>query len=148
MPALALDHFVLVAADIEATLTFYRDVLGADVQLEAEWRAGELAFPVLHFGPWKLNVHAAGGGIELVAQTPTPGSIDAALVWPGPLSDAHRHLADHGVEIEYGPVRQPGAAGTGASIYFRDPDGNLLELISYDAASVAAAPEDPMLRPT
>ena len=147
MPSLELDHFVIVAADVDVTLRFYREVLGAEVQEEDAWRNGDLAFPVIHFGPWKLNVHAADGNIELVARRPTAGSIDAALVWPGPLAEATRHLEKHGVEVIYGPVKQPGARGTGASIYFRDPDGNLLELISYDAGSVADAPEDPMLRP-
>ncbi|MDX6590823.1 MAG: hypothetical protein QOJ13_19 [Gaiellales bacterium] len=140
------DHFVIVASDVEMTLQFYRDVLGAEVR-DAEWRAGESVFPVLHFGRWKANVHAVDGGIELVAHVPTPGSIDAALVWPGPLVDAIRHLAEHDVEVIYGPVKQPGAQGVGASVYFRDPDENLLELISYDSLSVRDAPDDPMLRP-
>jgi catechol 2,3-dioxygenase-like lactoylglutathione lyase family enzyme len=147
MPPLDLDHFVIVARDIDTTLAFYRDVLGAQILQEDEWRAGEISFPVIHFGRWKLNVHSAAGGIDLVARTPTPGSIDAALVWPGPLADAARHLAEHDVEIVYGPVKQIGASGDGASVYFRDPDGNLLELISYDAQSVRDAPEDPMMRP-
>jgi catechol 2,3-dioxygenase-like lactoylglutathione lyase family enzyme len=147
MPSLELDHFVIVAADVEATLRFYRDVLGAEIREEDAWRDGDLAFPVIHFGPWKLNVHSADGNIELVAQHPTAGSIDAALVWPGPLEEATEHLEEHGVEVIYGPVKQPGARGTGASIYFRDPDQNLLEFISYDAESVAGAPDDPMLRP-
>jgi catechol 2,3-dioxygenase-like lactoylglutathione lyase family enzyme len=138
---------VLVATDVDATLTFYREVLGAEVRDEDAWRAGETVFPVLHFGSWKLNVHAADGNIELVANAPTPGCLDAALAWPGPISDAARHLDDRGVEVVYGPVRQNGARGVGASIYFRDPDRNLLEFISYDAPSVRDAPDDPMMRP-
>jgi len=147
MVQLDFDHLVLVADDVESTLAFYHRVLGAEVRDEDRWRAGETPFPVLHFGSWKANVHPAGGNIELVADRPTPGSLDAAFVWPGSLDDARRHLDRHGVEVVYGPVRQDGARGVGASIYFRDPDGNLLELISYDADSVRDAPDDPMMRP-
>jgi catechol 2,3-dioxygenase-like lactoylglutathione lyase family enzyme len=147
MPELEFDHCVLVAANVDATLDFYRRVLGADVRDEAAWRTRTARFPVIHFGAWKFNVHEAGGDIELVAHRPTAGSIDAALIWPGPIDEAQRHLAEQGVELEYGPVRQDGARGSGASIYFRDPDDNLLEFISYDPASVIAAPEDPMLSP-
>jgi catechol 2,3-dioxygenase-like lactoylglutathione lyase family enzyme len=139
MQHLTLDHFVLVAGDVEATLAFYAGVLGADVRDHEAWRSGRAEYPVLHFGGWKVNVHPAGADIELVAPEARPGTVDACFVWPGPIAEAQRHLADHGVELELGPIRQEGAAGAGASIYFRDPDGNLLELISYDQASVRDA---------
>jgi catechol 2,3-dioxygenase-like lactoylglutathione lyase family enzyme len=60
------------------------------------------------------------------------GNCDICLRWAGPIADAIAHLERHGVEVETGPVRRPGAAGEGSSVYFRDPDGSLLELISYD----------------
>jgi catechol 2,3-dioxygenase-like lactoylglutathione lyase family enzyme len=37
----------------------------------------------------------------------------------------------NGVEPEQGPVPRNGAGGPGFSVYFRDPDGSLLEFISY-----------------
>lgn len=139
----AVDHLVLVAADVEATLAFYRRVLGAEVRDHAAWRDGRAPYPVLHFGDWKVNVHPAGGDVELVARNPGPGTFDACLVWPGPITEAQEHLAANGVPLAFGPIRQEGARGEGASVYFRDPDGNLLELISYDAASVREAPPYP-----
>jgi catechol 2,3-dioxygenase-like lactoylglutathione lyase family enzyme len=45
------------------------------------------------------------------------------------------HLAERGVDVELGPVERPGARDDGVSVYFRDPDGSLLELISYSAGS-------------
>jgi len=60
-----------------------------------------------------------------------PGSADLCLVWPGPVDEAIDHLQARGVEIEDGPVRRNGAGGIGTSVYFRDPDGSLLEFISY-----------------
>ena len=37
----------------------------------------------------------------------------------------------HGVTVELGPIGRRGAGGEGTSVYFRDPDGTLLELIAY-----------------
>lgn len=139
----AFDHVVIVAADVAATLDFYRRVLGADVRDEEEWRAGRVPYPVLHFGDWKVNVHPVGGDVELVARNPAPGTFDACFAWPGPIAGALEHLAAHDVPLAFGPIRQEGARGQGASVYFRDPDGNLLELISYDAGSVRDAPPHP-----
>jgi catechol 2,3-dioxygenase-like lactoylglutathione lyase family enzyme len=61
-----------------------------------------------------------------------PGGSDLCLVWPGPIEAAIERLRAHGVEVEEGPVERDGARGLGVSVYFRDPDGSLLELISYE----------------
>ena len=60
-----------------------------------------------------------------------PGNSDLCLEWPGPIEEALGHLATQGVAPEAGPVEREGARGRGLSVYFRDPDGSLLELISY-----------------
>jgi catechol 2,3-dioxygenase-like lactoylglutathione lyase family enzyme len=68
-----------------------------------------------------------------VARLPVqPGNSDLCFVWDGTVEEATAHLALHGVEVETGPVERYGAAGRGTSVYFRDPDGSLLELIAYD----------------
>jgi catechol 2,3-dioxygenase-like lactoylglutathione lyase family enzyme len=54
------------------------------------------------------------------------------LRWHGPIAAAIDHLKQHGVPIELGPIARRGALGAGSSVYFRDPDGTLLEFISYD----------------
>jgi len=61
-----------------------------------------------------------------------PGNSDLCFRWHGPIDGAVEHLTARGVEIELGPVARPGAGGAGTSVYFRDPDGSLLELISYE----------------
>jgi len=127
----AFDHVVLVAADVPATIDWYRRVLGAEVRDLAEWQRGDAEYPVLHFGAWKINVHRAGGTLTPRATVAEPGTLDICLVWDSDVDSARQHLLANGQEIEFGPVPQEGARGVGRSVYTRDPDGNLVELICY-----------------
>jgi catechol 2,3-dioxygenase-like lactoylglutathione lyase family enzyme len=123
---------VLVARDVAATVGFYERVLGARVRDLAEWGRAEREYPVLHFGSWKVNVHPADTTASPRASAPAVGGADLCLRWSGSIDSAVAHLRACSVPVELGPMPQEGAAGWGASIYFRDPDGCLLELISYD----------------
>jgi catechol 2,3-dioxygenase-like lactoylglutathione lyase family enzyme len=80
----------------------------------------------------QLNCHGPGVEAEPLARVPVaPGNSDLCFVWSGPIEGAVEHLRKHGVEVELGPVERFGAGGVGTSVYFRDPDGSLLEFISY-----------------
>jgi catechol 2,3-dioxygenase-like lactoylglutathione lyase family enzyme len=71
-----------------------------------------------------------------VARLPVqPGNSDICFVWPGPVDGAIAHLQEQQVAVEVGPVTRHGAQGQGTSVYFRDPDGSLLEFISYAEVS-------------
>jgi catechol 2,3-dioxygenase-like lactoylglutathione lyase family enzyme len=122
-----LDHCVIAVSDWEVSNRFYRDVVGAEL---VEQGSGRWAY---RLGDTQLNVH--GPGVDVgsnVARLPVqPGNSDVCLVWPGPIEEAVAHLERHRVEIETGPVERLGAQGSGTSVYFRDPDGSLLEFISY-----------------
>ncbi|HET8652058.1 MAG TPA: VOC family protein [Gaiellaceae bacterium] len=121
-----LDHVVIAVSDWERSNAFYRDVLGAEIVP----RGAGYAY---RFGEQQLNVHGPGGDPYPVAADPVrPGNSDLCFVWDGPIDGAVDLLGANEVELEEGPVRRPGARGEGTSVYFRDPDGSLLELISYD----------------
>ncbi len=121
-----LDHCVIAVSDWERSNAFYRDVCGAElVELEGGRRA-------YRFGDQQLNVHGPGSTPHPRALDPVrPGNSDVCLLWPGTPAEAVAHLEARGVEVIEGPVERRGARGTGTSVYFRDPDGSLLELISY-----------------
>jgi catechol 2,3-dioxygenase-like lactoylglutathione lyase family enzyme len=120
-----LDHLVLTVADIDATVDFYTRVLGMEA---VTFGAGRTA---LAFGRSKINLHRAGHEFEPKADRPTPGSADLCLIADGPLEQVIEDLAAHGVPIEEGPVERTGATGPIRSVYFRDPDQNLIEVSIY-----------------
>jgi catechol 2,3-dioxygenase-like lactoylglutathione lyase family enzyme len=122
-----LDHSVVAVSDWEVSNRFYRDVVGAEL---VPGGPGRVAY---RLGDTQLNVHGPGVDVSNnVARLPVrPGNSDLCFVWPGPIEEAVAHLDEHAVEIETGPVARLGAQGHGTSVYFRDPDGSLLEFISY-----------------
>jgi catechol 2,3-dioxygenase-like lactoylglutathione lyase family enzyme len=121
-----LDHCVIHVSDWERSNRFYRDVLGAEL---VDRGGGAWAY---RFGTEQLNVHGPGVSADPVARIPVaPGNSDLCFVWEGPIDGALAHLEQREVEVEQGPVSRNGARGPGTSVYFRDPDGSLLELISY-----------------
>ena len=120
-----LDHVVIAVTDFERSNAFYRDVLGAEI-VEID---GRVAY---RLGGQQLNVHGPGTRPAMVARIPvTPGNSDICFEWDGTIDKAVEHLRARGVTVEAGPMTRGGAKGPGTSVYFRDPDGTLLELISY-----------------
>jgi catechol 2,3-dioxygenase-like lactoylglutathione lyase family enzyme len=123
--AIRLDHAVIHVSDWERSNVFYRDVIGAEVIERGPGYAYRL-------GDQQLNCHGPGVDAHPLAKVPVaPGNSDLCFRWDGPIEDAVAHLQRHGVDVEEGPVPRAGARGDGTSVYFRDPDGSLLEFISY-----------------
>jgi len=120
-----LDHLVLTVRDVEATIAFYTRVLGMEA---VTFGAGRRA---LAFGTQKLNLHQAGREYEPKAGQPTPGSADLCFITSAAPDQVLAHLAHCGITALEGPVTRTGARGPIVSVYFRDPDGNLLEISSY-----------------
>ena len=121
-----IDHVVMTVRDIDATCDFYARALGMRV---VTFGAGRKA---LAFGSQKINLHQEGREFEPKAAHPTPGSVDICLITREPLGDVSARLAACGVPIVEGPVPRTGASGPIQSLYFRDPDENLIEVSTYD----------------
>lgn len=120
-----LDHFVLTVHDIEATCKFYTTVMGMKLQTFGEGRKA------LQFGQQKINLHVFGKEFEPKALKPTPGSGDLCFITDTPLEKVMEHLEKNNVSVLEGPVFRTGAVGRILSVYFRDPEGNLIEVSNY-----------------
>ncbi len=118
----SLDHLVLTVASIETTCAFYANVMGMEA---VTFEGGRTA---LHFGRQKINLHLAGHEFEPKADRPVPGSGDLCFLTEKPIADVVAHLNEQKVDIIEGPVARTGAVGPLRSVYFRDPDGNLIEV--------------------
>jgi catechol 2,3-dioxygenase-like lactoylglutathione lyase family enzyme len=124
-----LDHCVIHVSDWERANAFYIQVLGAELVRRSVGYA-------YRFGDKQLNVHGPGVQPAEVARLPVaPGNSDLCFEWTGPIADAIAHLKQHNVAVERGPLQRFGAKGPGISVYFRDPDGSLMEFMSYVPAS-------------
>jgi catechol 2,3-dioxygenase-like lactoylglutathione lyase family enzyme len=128
-----IDHFVIPCSDVEAVAAFYVRVLGMKRRVDASGRVA------VHFGRQKFNLQHAGRETVIRAVRHEAGTQDFCLIVTTPLADVAAHLAACGVAVEEGPVTRAGAQGPMTSLYFRDPDDNLVELASYAPADAAWA---------
>jgi catechol 2,3-dioxygenase-like lactoylglutathione lyase family enzyme len=126
----SIDHIVMQAADVAATVAFYTEIMGME-HSEFQPPTGGPVRQSLHFGNQKINLHNASSPYIPHAKNPVAGSVDLCFITDQPLGDWQQHLANHSVEIEDGPVRKTGANGPLLSVYIRDPDDNLIEISNY-----------------
>ncbi len=117
-----LDHLVLTVKNIQDSAHFYESVLGME---RVMFDAGRIA---LRFGNQKINLHEIDSDLSPKAHKPMPGCADLCFITQTPINDAIAYLARHDVKIVEGPVMRTGTNGPIHSIYFRDPDKNLIEL--------------------
>ena len=127
-----VDHLVLTVSDIGATARFYERALG----LEREFFRGPEGQPrhALRFGRNKINLQDRSTETPTKAQVPTMGSGDFCLISAVPLDQVMARLAAENIPLVAGPVARQGAVGALRSLYFRDPDGNLVEVAEYVTA--------------
>jgi catechol 2,3-dioxygenase-like lactoylglutathione lyase family enzyme len=122
-----IDHLVLTVRNLAASLNFYERALGARI-VPPPHGLGPTA---IAFGRQKINLHVAGREFEPKATHPTVGAGDFCLITEAPIDAVTQHLEACGIAVELGPVPRYGALGRMTSVYFRDPDGNLVEVATY-----------------
>lgn len=120
-----LDHLVLAVRDVSKTVSFYQAVLG---MRKVSFGGDRVA---LRFGNRKINLHPLSQEFEPKARHVQPGSADLCFIIETPLEAAQKHLQACGVDIIAGPVKRTGAIGSILSLYFRDPDANLIEIANH-----------------
>lgn len=125
-----LDHLVLTVSDIEKTVKFYTEIMGFELH---EFGNGRKA---LSFGNQKINIHEKGKEFEPKAQMPTCGSADLCFISDTDIEEVLNELNSKKIKIEEGIVERTGAIGKIKSVYFRDPDGNLIEVSNYITPAV------------
>jgi catechol 2,3-dioxygenase-like lactoylglutathione lyase family enzyme len=129
MRVVALDHVVIYSANVDQTIDFYTTVLGM------KHVVFDSTFHALHFGEQKINIHDASAPFSPHAARTDAGGLDLCLLTDTPIFQVVEHLRAHNVRIIEGPCEQVGAQGPIMSIYFNDPDGNLIEVASYTGLS-------------
>jgi catechol 2,3-dioxygenase-like lactoylglutathione lyase family enzyme len=136
---LRIDHVAFAAHDLEATCAFYDRLFGARTHQDYA-PDGKSLVRQIALGGALLSIHQAGNGLELVARKPAVGGADICLRWSGSIESAADLLRKHAIPIIEGPSPRRTADGLPAlSIYFRDLDGNLLELMAADDDAHAGA---------
>lgn len=120
-----VDHFVMPCSDVEAIADFYVEALGVEKII---FDGGRVA---IQLGGQKVNLQPAGGYAGLHAPQHLPGTQDFCLVSDTPVAEVRQTLEAKGIEVIAGPVPRTGAVGQLSSVYFRDPDGNLVEISNY-----------------
>lgn len=128
-----IDHVAITVADVERTTQFYDRLFGAEVPFDHAPQGKTLVRTVIIGDAVRINVHQQGNGIDLVADKPTPGSVDICFRFGGSIAEAEALLKGYGIEIIEGPsLRIDNEGNQAQSVYFKDPDGNLVELMSND----------------
>tara|TARA_B110000977_G_C10932457_1_gene437652 strand:+ start:303 stop:713 length:411 start_codon:yes stop_codon:yes gene_type:complete len=125
-----IDHIVMQAANVAATIAFYTEILGM-IHHEFNPPTGGPVRQSLHFGSQKINLHDAAAPYVPHAENPVAGSVDLCFITAQSIADWQAHFAKHNVVIEVGPVNKTGANGPLLSLYIRDPDKNLIEISNY-----------------
>jgi catechol 2,3-dioxygenase-like lactoylglutathione lyase family enzyme len=133
VPVSGFDHVAITVADVDTTIAWYQRVLDAEPLHLDLWRDGTLPIALLQVGASRLSVHPAVAPAAPHADAPTPGSADLCFRFDGSVAEILSLLDDAGVAVVDGPVPRPASTGElGSSVYFRDPDGNLLELLTLE----------------
>ena len=128
-----IDHVAITVADVDRSTRFFDQLFGVEVLFDHASDGKMLVRAVRMGGGVHLNIHQLGNGMDLVAAKPTPGSADICFRFGGTIEEAEALLKQNDIAIIEGPSPRVNNEGNASqSVYFLDPDGNLLELMAND----------------
>ena len=131
VPIEGIDHVVVMASDVDRSLDFYKNVLGGEAEFEEAFRMGKIPVLRVRIGKAIINLQRLNEPAYIVADRLESGTVDLCFRWSRSIQEAIDWLKEKNVDVIEGPVPRPAANGVwGQSIYFRDPDGNLLERLT------------------
>ena len=131
VPIEGIDHVGVMASDVDRSLDFYKNVLGGEAEFEEAFRMGKIPVLRVRIGKAIINLQRLNEPAYIVADRLESGTVDLCFRWSRSIQEAIDWLKEKNVDVIEGPVPRPAANGVwGQSIYFRDPDGNLLELLT------------------
>ena len=131
IPIRTIDHVVVMAADMERTIDFYCNLLGGTPRFLQQFRDGKLPVLSVELGSAVVNLQYLTKPAYIVAEQLHAGTVDVCFRWGATIAEAEAFLRRAGIEIIEGPVPRMAADGIwGYSVYFRDPDENLLEFLT------------------
>ncbi len=123
-----IDHVVITVKDLNKTIDFYTNILGMKLEeFSSSFDNNQIRYAV-SFGSQKINIHEEKKPIKPNALNPCSGSMDICFISKNKIKDWVHYLVKKGINIEIGPEKKTGALGPILSIYFRDPDFNLIEI--------------------
>jgi catechol 2,3-dioxygenase-like lactoylglutathione lyase family enzyme len=137
-----MDHIVLNVRDIDRSLRFYTEVIGLQAERVDDYKSGKVGFPSVRinegtiidlFPPERQTGTQGEGYVENLNHL-------CLCMENEDMNAVVDFLHGQGVEIETGPIRRWGARGNGTSVYFRDPDHNLVEVRTYAPTAEKAIP--------
>ncbi len=125
-----IDHVVINCTSVEITAAWFQRVLGMERE---DYGAHDRT--ALKFGGQKINLRPIESDVRSwpTGACAEPGAADLCFITAVPPDEVIGHLHDNGVQILQGPVERAGALGPIQSVYCRDPDGNLIEISSYQS---------------
>jgi catechol 2,3-dioxygenase-like lactoylglutathione lyase family enzyme len=136
-----MDHIVLNVSNIDRSLRFYCDVLGLKPERVDEYRSGAVGFPSVRVNEHTIiDLFPPERQTKVIAEGLAQNLNHLCLCAENEdMDEVAEYLKRQGLEIETGPIKRWGARGDGTSVYFRDPDHNLVEVRSYAPVASAAA---------
>ena len=134
-----MDHIVINAVNIDKMVHFYTEILQLPSERLEEFNDHKVPFPsvrltkdtIIDLFPKKLWEKTNPDEVCRPNLNHFCLSTDQ-YSW----AKLQERLKENGVQIDDGPVKRWGAHGPGVSIYFRDPEQNVIEVRYYEDSEV------------